>query len=114
MAQEHLDRLTALDASFLHQESASAHMHVGAVALFEGPPPPRDELLEALRSRLHLVPRWRQKVVFPPAGGGRPLWIDDAGFDIEHHVHHSTLPEAGAESALLDLTALIFSRALDR
>ena len=39
MAQQHLDRLTSTDASFLHQEGASSHMHIGGVLLFEGPPP---------------------------------------------------------------------------
>ena len=45
MSQEHLDRLTAIDASFLHQEGPTSHMHVGALTLFEGPPPPFTELL---------------------------------------------------------------------
>ena len=72
MAQEHFDRLTAIDASFLHQEGPDSHMHVGALARFEGPPPPFDEFLDSLRMRLHLVPRYRQKLqVPPPAAAGR-------------------------------------------
>jgi WS/DGAT/MGAT family acyltransferase len=114
MAQEHLQRLTAVDASFLHQESASAHMHVGAVALLEGPSPARDDLLDVLRSRLHRVPRYRQKVAFPPAGAGRPLWVDDAAFEVEDHLRHTALPPPGSESELLDLAARIFSEPLDR
>jgi WS/DGAT/MGAT family acyltransferase len=113
MAQ-HLDRLSAIDASFLHQETASAHMHVGAVAVFEGPGPPRAELLDALRGRLHLMARHRQKLAFPPAGTGRPLWVDDPAFDIEYHVRHSSLPAPGTESGLLDLAARVFSQPLDR
>ena len=66
MPQQHLDRLTAVDASFLHQEGASSHMHVGAVLVFEGPPPAYTDLLDHLRGRLHLVPRYRQKLTFPP------------------------------------------------
>src|SRR6185312_12084217 len=52
MAQQHLDRLTAIDASFLHQEGPSSHMHVGALARLDGPPPPFDALLDSLRMRL--------------------------------------------------------------
>ena len=66
MAQEHLDRLTAVDASFLAQEGPSSHMHVGAVMVFEGPPPSYDDFLVQIRGRLHLVPRYRQKLAFPP------------------------------------------------
>ena len=50
------DRLTGLDASFLHLESDAAHMHVAGVMLFEGSPPDHDELVEAISARLHLVP----------------------------------------------------------
>ena len=66
------DRLTALDASFLHLEDASAHMHVASVMLFEGDPPPYDELLANIERRLHLVPRYRQKLAFVPFGPGPP------------------------------------------
>jgi diacylglycerol O-acyltransferase / wax synthase len=114
MAQQHFDRLTAIDASFLHQEGPNSHMHVGAVAELEGPPPPFDELLDSLRGRLHLVPRYRQKLSVPPAGTGRPLWVDDASFNIEYHVRHSALPRPGSESQLLRLAGRIFSQRLDR
>jgi diacylglycerol O-acyltransferase / wax synthase len=112
--QQHFDRLTAIDASFLHQEGPNSHMHVGAVAELEGPPPPFDELLDSLRGRLHLVPRYRQKLSVPPAGTGRPLWVDDASFNIEYHVRHSALPRPGSESQLLRLAGRIFSQRLDR
>ena len=59
MAQEHFDRLTALDASFLEQEGPTSHMHVGAVAMFENPVPDFDQFLDTIRGRLHLVPRYR-------------------------------------------------------
>ena len=72
MAQDHFDRLTAVDASFLHQEGPVSHMHVGAVTIFEGPPPPFEEFLDSLRERLHLVPRYRQHLSVPPLETGRP------------------------------------------
>jgi WS/DGAT/MGAT family acyltransferase len=114
MPQEHFDRLTAIDASFLHQEGPNSHMHVGAVARFEGPPPPFDEFLDSLRMRLHLVPRYRQKLQIPPAGTGRPLWVDDPTFNIEYHVRQTALPRPGSERQLLALAGRVFSQQLDR
>jgi len=114
MAQEHLDRLTAVDASFLHQEDADSHMHIGAVTIFEGPAPPFTAVAEHIRSRLHLVPRYRQKLAYPPFESGRPLWIDDASFNIEYHVRHSALPAPGTEQQLHRLAARIASQQLDR
>ncbi|MGO8907282.1 MAG: wax ester/triacylglycerol synthase domain-containing protein, partial [Solirubrobacteraceae bacterium] len=55
MSQRHLDRLTPVDASFLHQESAVSHMHIGGLTIIEGPPPDMEEFLEQIRRRLHLV-----------------------------------------------------------
>jgi WS/DGAT/MGAT family acyltransferase len=114
MAQGHLDRLSAIDAGFLAQESDSTHMHIGGVALFGGSPPALDEFLASISSRLHLVPRYRQKLAFPPLDTGRPLWIDDPSFNLEYHVRHAALPSPGGEEALLSLTARIFSQPLDR
>jgi WS/DGAT/MGAT family acyltransferase len=114
MAQEHFDRLTAIDASFLHQEGPTSHMHVGGLTEFEGPPPSYNEFLDALRGRLHLVPRYRQKLSVPPAGTGRPLWVDDPSFSIEYHVRHTALPHPGSEEQLLLLAGRIFSQQLDR
>jgi diacylglycerol O-acyltransferase / wax synthase len=114
MAQQHFDRLTAIDASFLHQEGPTSHMHVGGLTEFEGPPPPYTEFLDALRSRLHLVPRYRQKLSVPPGGTGRPLWVDDPSFSIEYHVRHTALPKPGDERQLLRLAGRIFSQQLDR
>src|SRR3954449_1252215 len=114
MAQQHLDRLTAVDASFLHQESPVSHMHVGAVTIFEGPPPAYDEITEALRSRLHLVPRYRQKLAVPPLGTGRPLWVDDPDFNLEYHVRQTALPDPGSEEQLFNLASRVFSQQLDR
>src|SRR3954466_14101764 len=114
MGQQHFHRLTALDASFLAQEGPSSHMHVGALARFEGPPPPFAEVLDSLRTRLHLVPRYRQRLKVPPAGTGRPLWIDDPTFNLEYHVRQTALPKPGSEDQLLRLTGRIFSQQLDR
>jgi len=114
MAQQHLDRLSAVDASFLHNEGSASHMHVGGIALFEGPPPAIADFLDQIRGRLHLVPRYRQKLSFMPLASGRPLWVDDPDFNLEYHVRHTALPEPGDEAQLLRLAARIFSQRLDR
>jgi diacylglycerol O-acyltransferase len=114
MAQAHGDRLTAIDASFLAQEVENAHMHVGALLIFEGPPPDYDDFCNQIRSRLHLVPRYRQKLAFPPLETGRPLWIDDRTFNLQYHVRHTALPAPGSEEQLRALTARVHSQRLDR
>ena len=101
MTQGHMDRLTAVDASFLVQEGPVSHMHVGALSIFEGPAPALDDFLEQLRSRLHLVPRYRQKLASPRSSSGRPLWVDDPNFNLDYHVRQTALPAPGCEEQLL-------------
>ncbi|HEX4735905.1 MAG TPA: wax ester/triacylglycerol synthase family O-acyltransferase [Thermoleophilaceae bacterium] len=113
-AQEHMDRLSAIDASFLAGEKESSHMHVGAVMIFEGPPLGREDMLEQIGSRLHLVPRYRQKLAVPRFEMGRPLWVDDPSFNLEYHVRHTALASPGDLQQLRLLTARIFSQRLDR
>jgi diacylglycerol O-acyltransferase len=116
MPQRHLDRLTAVDASFLHQEGPNSHMHVGGLTLLEGPPPKLEEFLEQIRKRLHLVPRYRHKLAHTHTAldSGRPVWIDDPNFNLEYHVRHTALPVPGDREQLYSLTARIFSQQLDR
>ena len=116
MPPRHLDRLTAVDASFLHQEGAHSHMHVGGLTILEGPPPSIDEFLEQIRWRLHLVPRYRHKLAHTNTAldSGRPVWIDDPSFNLEYHVRHTALPAPGGWEQLQSLTARIFSQRLDR
>src|SRR5262245_45637073 len=114
MAVAHMDRLSSIDASFLTNETSASHMHVGAVCIFEGPPPNYDDFLEHVRSRLHLVPRFRQKLAFPPIETGRPFWVDDPTFNLAYHVRHSALPSPGSEEQLKNITGRLFSQALDR
>jgi diacylglycerol O-acyltransferase / wax synthase len=110
----HLDRLTAVDASFLTNESSSSHMHVGAILIFEGPPPRYTDLVEHVRGRLAMVPRFRQKLVVPPLEAGRPLWADDVNFNLTYHIRHTALPDPGGEPQLKRLAGRVFSQQLDR
>ncbi|MHB8492716.1 MAG: wax ester/triacylglycerol synthase domain-containing protein, partial [Solirubrobacteraceae bacterium] len=114
MAQRHLDRLTPVDASFLHQEGPTSHMHLGAVVLFDGPPLSYADLLDQIRERLHLVPRYRQKLAHTALDSGRPVWVDDHSFSPEYHVRHTALPRPGGWPQLQALAARIFSQPLDR
>ena len=114
MAQGHLDRLSVIDNSFLEEERGAAHMHVGAVLLFEGPQPAYEDVLEHFAGRLHLVPRYRQKVLVPRYDIGRPRWVDDPSFNLEYHVRHTALPPPGSRAQLQRLAGRIFSQRLDR
>jgi diacylglycerol O-acyltransferase / wax synthase len=109
-----MERLSALDVSFLTNESSSSHMHVGGILIFEAPPPSYDDLMEHVSSRLHLVPRFRQKLAFPPVPTGRPFWVDDPAFNLSYHVRHSALPAPGSEEQLRKMAGRVFSQQLDR
>ena len=109
------DRLSALDSAFLHlEDNSTAHMHVASVMIFEGTAPSAQELVDHVLSRLHLVPRYRQRLAVPPLQTGRPLWVDDPNFNLEYHVRHTALPPPGQEPQLLRLAGRIFSQRLDR
>ena len=114
MAPEHKDRLSVLDTSFLNLESGTTHMHVGGISVFDGPPPDCDELYAHIESRLHLVPRYRQKLAEPGFQLGRPLWIDDPCFALDYHVRHTALPRPGGRDKLKQLASRVFSQQLDR
>ena len=93
------DRLTALDASFLHLEAGGAHMHVAAVLVFDGEPPRlRRAGGRPSRRRLHLVPRYRQRLAYVPLGQGRPVWVDDPHFNARYHIRHTALPAPGTDA----------------
>jgi WS/DGAT/MGAT family acyltransferase len=89
-------------------------MHVGAILIFEGPPPLYVDLVEHIRGRLNQVPRFRQRIVVPPLEAGRPLWADDVNFNLTYHIRHTGLPEPGGEDELRQLAARVFSQQLDR
>ncbi len=115
------DRLTALDASFLHLERTETPMHVGAMSVFEGEPfldeDGRFRLAAArdlVASRLHLIPRFRKKLMSVPLEQGRPIWVDDDRFDIAYHVRLTALPKPGNRSQLLTLTERVQAQVLDR
>ncbi len=89
-------------------------MHVGALVIFEGPPPTHEEFSAHIQSRLRLVPRYRQKLAVPRFEMGRPFWVDDPSFNLDYHVRHTALPKPGTDDQLRQLAGRIFSQRLDR
>lgn len=115
------DRLSALDASFLHLESHATPMHVGSLAIFEGErfsdASGRFQLAairDLVSSRLHLIPRFRRRLMAVPMDQGRPIWVDDERFDISYHVRLTALPAPGRWDQLRALAARIEMQVLDR
>ena len=109
-----MERLTGLDVSFLTNEKGGSYMHVGGCLIFEGPAPDYVDFVNHIEQRLASIPRYRQRLSFPPLNMGRPFWTDDPHFNIRYHVRHTALPEPGSEEQLRNLTARLFSQKLDR
>ena len=84
-------------------------MHVASVMLFEGEPPAYEDVSTALDERLHLVPRYRQKLAWVPLDQGRPVWVDDPHFNLGYHVRHSALPAPGSDEQLAALGGRVFA-----
>ena len=109
-----MDRLSVLDAEFLHLEDDVAHMHIAGVCLFNGPAPTLQELTALIDGKLHLIPRYRQVVQPVPLELGRPVWVDDEHFNIGYHIRHTALPRPGDDAELCALMARLMSQRLDR
>jgi diacylglycerol O-acyltransferase len=114
MAQRHMDRLTSFDTSFLTNEKSNGHMAIGAIMVCEGSAPSYEDFVTHIRSRLHLLPRLRQRVAFPPLRMGTPMWVDDPDFDVHRHVRHVTLPAPGTDAQFHELIGEYLSPPLDR
>ena len=109
-----MERMDTLDAEFLHLEDAIAHMHIGAVCLFADPPPSFDDISGMIAAKLHLIPRYRQRVRSVPFELGRPIWVDDPHFNLSYHLRHTALPAPGDDAAFCPLMGRIMSQPLDR
>jgi WS/DGAT/MGAT family acyltransferase len=109
-----MDRMSPQDAVFLHVENEVSHMHIASVGIFEGPAPGYDEIVKMVATKLHHVPRYRQRVRFVPLELGRPLWVDDPHFNIRYHIRHTSLPSPGSDEQLRNLVGRVMSQQLDR
>jgi diacylglycerol O-acyltransferase len=113
--------LSPLDATFLELEDAdtTAHMHIGAVLVFDPLPgggrPTLARVRRHLERRLDALPRYRQRLSRRATGGlSWPQWEHDERFDIGAHVTRAALPRPGGERQLLEWAADFWSHRLDR
>lgn len=106
--------MSALDAEFLHLEDSNSHMHIAGICTFANPAPSIDELEALVASKLHLLPRYRQRVRGVPLELGRPVWVDDPHFNIRYHIRHTALPAPGDDAAVRRLMGRLMSQPLDR
>ncbi|MBK5289847.1 MAG: wax ester/triacylglycerol synthase family O-acyltransferase [Acidimicrobiia bacterium] len=109
-----MDRLSTLDAEFLHLEDDIAHMHIAGACVFADPPPSFDDVGRLVAAKLHLIPRYRQRVRAVPLELGRPVWVDDPHFDLGYHLRHVALPAPGDDAAFCRLMGRLMSEPLDR
>jgi WS/DGAT/MGAT family acyltransferase len=109
------EELSPSDRSSLAAERGPVNMAVGAALVFDaGPGVEYGAVVERLRSRMHLIPRYRQRIEEGlPGGLTQPVWVDDTSFDPEWHVRHATLPSAD-DAGLAAFVGREFSRRLDR
>jgi diacylglycerol O-acyltransferase / wax synthase len=114
VTQSHMDRLTSFDTSFLTNEKSNGHMAIGAIMVCEGSAPSYEDFVTHIRSRLHLLPRLRQRLAFPPLRLGTPMWVDFPDFDVAAHVRHVTLPPPGTDAQFHELIGTYLSPPLDR
>ena len=120
MNYSHAERLSALDMSFLELEDANAHMHIGAVSLFESAPVARpdggidiDRVRTLMEAGMYRIPRYRQRIAYIPFLR-HPVWVDDDRFNLAYHLRHTHLPVPGDERTLKRLAGRIMSQQLDR
>lgn len=112
-------RLSSLDAAFLHFELPHQPMHVAGLYIFEETPavpgrPGVAGIFRTVEERLSLVPRYRQVVQEVPLHLAQPVWVDDPEFDLAYHLRRLALPKPGGMTELLDVVARIHARPLDR
>ncbi len=108
------DQLSSADMSSLLDERGPIHVHVGGTAIFDGDPPPFDEVLAHVGDRLELIPRFRRRVRWLPGKVLRAEWEDDPDFDLARHVRHVALPAPGDDEQLRELVGRIMSEPLDQ
>jgi len=120
LSYNHYDRLSALDSAFLDIEDGNAHMHIGAVSIFDAGPLASGErgvdferILDGIEAAIDQNDRFKQKLSYIP-GTKWPVWIDDARFNLRYHVRHTCLPAPGNERLLKRLAGRLMSEELDR
>ena len=112
MSQETRRRMRGSEAMFLYFERKEMPLHIGCVAVLDGPFD--EESVQVLASRLPEIPRYRQRVMFTPLNVAHPSWEDDPAFDIRNHIFRVNIPQPGTDAQLSELAGNIFTPLMDR
>jgi WS/DGAT/MGAT family acyltransferase len=114
-------RLSAQDAAFIYGEDQRIPLHVGCLVFMEAGPLRREDgaidigrIRAEIAKRLHLAPLFRKRLAHVPFDQGRPVWVDDPRFAIDHHVHLTAVPQPGSRRQVLDLMGRLQAAVLDR
>jgi diacylglycerol O-acyltransferase / wax synthase len=105
--------LSPSDLSAIQAEHGPVHMHVGGVLVFDGRLD-REAVVEQIRERIHLIPRYAMRLEEAPLGLANPVWVEDGSFDPERHVRRVALPGPGGDAELCELVGHAMSERLDR
>jgi len=106
-------QISGYDAAFLYAESPSSPMHVGTLTIVEGSLKFED-FKEIIASKLHLIPKFRQRLMNVPFNLDYPYWVDDPNFDLDLHLHRMKLPNPADWKTLREVTSSLFSNTLDQ
>lgn len=106
--------MSTLDAGFYFVEHPGVPMHIGSLAVFEGPAPSYAELSALFAAKLPKVRRYRQVVRTVPLQVFRPFWADDEQFELSYHLRHAAVPPPGRPGQLRELAGRVFAQRLDR
>lgn len=102
-----MQRLSGLDAFFLHLESPTQPLNVCCVLELDPSTMPGgytfDRFSAALRERLDAVPEFRLKLADNQLNLDHPVWVDDDRFDTARHLHRVALPSPGGPKELADI-----------
>jgi len=113
MASSPPERLSAHDSVFLNWERPEQPMHVAECMVYDGHITAAD-IVRMIGDRMHLLPRYRQKIVPAPFGIAHPTWEDDPDFDVANHVDEQTLPSPGDDRVLSRVCGELYCRLLER
>ena len=106
-------RMTSQDASFIYGESHAGPLHIGSLNIFDGHLD-RDEVVDCMAQRMHLLPRYRQRLVFAPFNLAHASLEDDPAFDLNNHVRSHSLPDGTDDRAFVRAAMAVFEPMLDR
>jgi diacylglycerol O-acyltransferase len=113
-----MERLSGMDASFLYMETSDMHMHVVGTLLLDPSTMTGSSVFEnvkqMLAERIHMLPPFRRRLVEVPFHLSHPIWIEDADFDLDAHVHRIAAPSPGSLKELAEIVGDIASTPLDR